>query len=158
MVCSVPHTGAHLIAKMFNLPWIGLKDIPQRESLYVGHISLGLIDLIMSKDCPIIVPMRHPFLVEESWRRRGKGTPIESFSLLINEVDKKDPYYIAIDSPERDIHLARLNKGLGLKLVNNWEVKNSKHKTYDLDASGLEPSEEMKAFFGANQDFFDRFY
>lgn len=104
MVASVQHTGSHLIAKMFP-SWIGFKDPYVEGSHYFGHISEGQLPHILrlAEDFTLLVPIRHPFRVAESWIRRGKdlSTLINHYSLLINEIDKLDPYYIAIDTGQK---------------------------------------------------------
>ena len=162
LVASVQHTGTHLIAKMFDLKWAAIKEETQGNRLHLGHISTGQLPHIMrvGLTMPVIVPIRHPYLVEESWRRRNKQLPemYYNYQQLIDKVDTLSPFYISIDTDKRDDQLKALNDSLNLNLLNDWSVKNSFHATSGLDVKELKPSKEVEAFFKDNQEFFAKFY
>ena len=136
---------------MFGFEQASFIERPDVDNLiYLGHITRNSIEHIKKLDHPIIVPLRHPSLVEESWRRRGKSTTDlrENFRLLVDEIDPLNPLYLPIDVPDRQTYLDRINSELGLNLVTDWGVVNSQCHTFDIarKESNIEP------------DFISRFY
>jgi len=73
----------------------------------------------MAKDIeelsPIFVPIRHPLSIARTWLRRGdhvKWLPI-ALELLATEMDPINPWYIPLDTPDRDSYIEEINLALG---------------------------------------------
>jgi len=161
---TIQHTGTHLIAKKFGYRyhWAAMNEDTNREAIHVGHISNGQLPFIKSRlsEIPAIVPLRHPYLVAESWKRRDM--PLDRlrhhWHLLVQEIDPFHPYYIAIDTPQRDSQLERVNKELNLSLPLNWPVRNSKKGTHTLKPEDCTPDPLIELLTFEIRDFLSRFY
>jgi hypothetical protein len=159
---TIQHTGTKLLANMFE----GFKRISFIEEseadnvLYLGHLTVNSIDNIKKLKNPIILPMRHPYLVAESWKRREKPLSdlVINFRLLINDIDKLDAMYLPIDVENKQDYLDEINEKLGLSLYSDWNVVNSKKQTYNLSYKELTPDPEMEDLVSDNKEFFERFY
>lgn len=162
IIPTVQHTGTHRIAKLFPMgwTWAALNEEVTGNILKVGHINENSIENIKNlvKYYPAIIPLRHPYRVEESWKRRGKcpGEMERHYRLLINELAPLNPSFIAIDTDQRQAQLDQVNEKLGLNLETNWDVLNSKQNTYNLPIKELTPSDAVKRL--AEEDFFKQYY
>ena len=162
LIPTIQHSGTKLIARMFhNYDWAGLDD-NKDNAIYVGHISPGRIDLILDKmkEMPTIIPLRHPYLTQESWRLRGKSLSdlVDNWRLLVNQIFRHDPYFIAIDTDRRDDQLGQINLELGLTLENDWKVVNSVSNTYNLRYTDIEPQAVIKELVEEIHDFLKLYY
>lgn len=166
MIYTIPaiqHTGTKLLARMFgDIHWASFYEDTSEHSnaLYLGHLTKNSIEAIKRLNHRIIVPLRHPYLVAESWNRRNKPISelIENFRLLVNEVDKLNPLYLPIDTDNRQDCLDNINQELGLNLTTNWEVVNSKKDTYNLRHKDIKPDPSVKALVDEIEEFLKRFY
>ena len=162
-VPTIQHTGTKLLARMFgDIHWASFNEnTDDRESvLYLGHLTVNSIEAIKRLSHPIIVPLRHPYLVAESWQRRGKPLTelVDNFRLLVNEIDKLDPHYLPVDIKDRDRYLDLINRDLGLNLSTEWKVVNSVKRTYNIDRKDLSPNEIVKDLVKEIEPFLSRFY
>ena len=153
LILSVPHTGTTFTEKLFMS--IGYHDAPLNQrgdgkSIHRSHIdndSHLIQGLLLRKDenLPLIVPLRHPFLTEESWRRRGKENEgmIHGFRNLMDRLYPLDPYWMPVDSEKRVQCLEILNQGLDLEIFTQWAPERSIGKTYDMTWRDCDPSSEV---------------
>lgn len=160
---TIQHTGTKLLAKMFgDIHWASfIEDIGDREDvLYLGHLTANSIEAIKRLNNPILIPLRHPYLVAESWIRRGKPLTelAENFRLLVNELDPLNPLYLPIDVDNRQDYLDNINKELGLSLETNWAIENSKKMTYNLSHKDLSPDQIIIDLVNDIEGFIKRFY
>ena len=151
---TIQHTGTKLLAKLFkDFYWASFDEVTEEPNvLFLGHLTVNSINKIKKLDHPILVPLRHPNLVAESWRRRGKplNELIENFNLLVNEIDPLKPHYLPIDVPDRQGYLDKINQDLNLNLTTDWSIENSKEHTYNLNYK------DLPTFF--EHSFINRFY
>jgi len=75
---SVPHTGTWFTIRLFTalrMRETGLNaSVLEDGVIYHGHMQKGTQigqALNLSKQMPLVCPLRHPYRVEESWRREG---------------------------------------------------------------------------------------
>lgn len=166
MIYTIPtiqHTGTKLLAKLFgDVHWASFyEDIGDRESaLYLGHLTINSVEAIKKLKHRMIIPLRHPYLVAESWRRRNKPLDelADNFRLLVDEIDPYNPLYLPIDVENRQEYLDKINKELGLDLRTEWGVENSKKSTYNLSYKELSPGPVEKALVEDIKEFLKRFY
>lgn len=164
LIPTIQHTGTKFLAKLFpqHYHWASFQEdtSDKVDVLYLGHLTINSIEAIKRLDCPVLVPLRHPYLVAESWMRRNK--PInqlaQNFCLLINEIDNKDPYYLPIDVENKQDYLDKINAGLNLNFSTDWKVENSKKSTYNLTYRDINPPNEIVNLVEDMGDFFKRFY
>lgn len=128
--------------------------------VHYGHCWPGELKYMrpLLKRYPAVVPLRHPHLVFEAWRRRHR-THFEmllQWSILINEVDKYKPLYLPIDRPDRDKYLRAINRRLGVELNPDWSPQHSFTGTHSVDPLSVDVYDDCRAFF--DQPFFRRFY
>lgn len=129
-------------------------------SLHYGHCWPAELKYMrpLLRDSIAIVPLRHPALVYEAWRRRHR-THLElilQWQILMSEVEKFSPLYLPIDSPFRSAHLKRISETLGVELNTDWKPKHSFTDTHGIKPGDVELIEEMEYFH--DQPFFHRFY
>lgn len=88
-------------------------------------------------ELPILIPMRHPARVYESWFRR-KRKKIENctkqFSNLINVAYPKNPMFLVIDHEDREKRLAEIASFLDISLKTDWQMGHGVvHETGNCD-------------------------
>lgn len=162
-VISIQHTGTHFLADMFvpQYHWASLVERDERPTIHVGHISPGQFPHILKllDEIPVLIPVRHPYVVAESWKRKNKpiGELVIAYKLL-NQIKDKTPYYLAVDSLEREQQLAEINCKLQLNLQTDWEPRNVKTNTYYLRPDELEPDPLILQVMDEMSEFFSLFY
>lgn len=128
-----------------------------------GHIYPRLRDKFMPmiEDSVTIMPLRHPLLTAKSWLERSGNMDelVETWELLVNEIDPHGPIYLPIDSPRRDEYLDNLNMHLGTDIQTDWKPVGSfkgNHALRHQDISGPpiihELSERISGFLGRFYD------
>ena len=160
---TIQHTGTKFLAKLFgDIHWASfIEDIGDREDvLYLGHLTANSIGNIKRLNNPILIPLRHPYLVAESWKRRGKPLTelSENFRLLVDELDPLNPLYLPIDVDNKQDYLDKINVELGLSLSTQWGIENSKKMTYNLSYRDLSPDKIMMDLVTDIEGFIKRFY
>ena len=167
VIPTVPHTGTIFITKLFiekDFTQIALLETPyQDKTLFVGHIVKdGLTNraLELMKEYPAVIPLRHPYLVAESWKRRGKPVTdlVTAYKKLPELFDCLNPYYVPMDTEDRDDYLVQIEKGLGISLSHDWPIINSYQHTSDLNRDEIEPNELIIDLVSEIKPFLDRFY
>lgn len=158
LVPSVPHTGTHFMRDLFK----------GKQEIHLDHILPSTMDawrVLFEQGNAAVVPMRHPFLVAESWKRRNKD-PLhlpELWHLLVEVIDPYDPQYLCLDKPEtRNAQLKAINERLDLNLTTSWpricEAGISPiNVSYDVRLNNI----ELAATAGLIDDlhqFFERWY
>ena len=142
----------------------GLKDPQTREkAVRNGHIvtdsQFRLVVEYMKGGDPAIVPLRHPYLVAESWKRRGK--PLEDMKTAYRRLPilgALGAYFLPMDVDGRDSYLEAIKTGLGLPVSTKWPVINSYHATSGLRHTDITPDRDMLAFYSEMGEFLKQFY
>jgi len=119
------------------------------------------LDRVVKRDLPLICPFRHPYRVEESWLRQGRGTSDDlaaCFRLMFEKCIPLGPYIMPVDSPMREECLKELEEGLGLTLKTEWQIQNSKAGTHDMDLSEFTPSPVIIEFTKEIHQFLGKYY
>lgn len=168
MLLSVPHTGTYLTIRLFAA--CGLREstlVPARReenTIYHGHMLKGTqvgMGMKLAQQMPLVCPLRHPYRVEESWKRRGKdvGEMAACFRIYMDKFLPLGPYIVPVDSPMRDEAIRRMSDGLGMELKPDWSVVvNGKCGTDSLSLSELSPSESVRQLVSEMNPFLARFY
>ena len=96
----------------------------------------------------------------KSWddRRRDKAELIDSWEVLVNEIDPLEPYYLPLDVPDRQDYLDRLNTATGRSMVTDWGAKGVIHNNQAMRYTDIKPSAEIVALCERIKPFLDRFY
>jgi len=158
---SVPHTGTRWCMKVLtdarpkwhelNFNYSGPRH--QVPHLYHGHCTKGAQTGMclerVRQGTPLIMPMRHPYRVEESWRRRERDISglIPAYRNMLDELLPHVKVFLPVDgSPlHRGIAERVLNELVGRALPYKWQVvENSQGATYNLHLADAEPSDEIK--------------
>lgn len=118
IIASVPHTGSRFTQSLF-----------QKKPVFL-HVYKGESIEEIIKHSQIIVPLRHPLAVAQSWVNRGK--PIRwhpkheamcvMWRTLIDVVAPLLPMYLPLDLPSRDHYLHRISAAIGEKLDTDWST------------------------------------
>jgi len=152
LVLSVMHGGTQIV--MHHL----LKGRPIR------YYHLGEEPEKMAMDIKalpnIFVPVRHPLSIARTWLRRGQRMEWlpEALELLATEMDPINPWYIPVDTPDRDSYVDSVNKALGWDLdPAGWPLIG-----HDPVNSERELQEEhislLKPVLGKHEEFFRRWH
>lgn len=170
VIASVSHTGTNFCKRLFrDLGWedCGFNQEPAEANAFnVGHIRnddifpLGL-RLVEKHKVPLICPFRHPYRVEESWLKQGRGSKedlISAFRLMFSKCIPLNPYIMPVDSDKREECLDVMSKGLGLPLKTKWEVVNSKAGTFEKGLKDFDPSPEIVDFTKEINQFLEKYY
>jgi len=168
VIASVSHTGTNFCKRLFiDKGWedCAFNQEPSQGNAYlVGHIRHDdQIEraLSLAQKYPLICPFRHPYRVEESWLRQGRGTSrdlVKCFELMFDKFLPLKPYIMPVDSPTREKWLDAMAKGLKLDLKTDWEVMNSKANTYAMELSEFTPSDEIIRFTKEINQFLGQYY
>ncbi len=133
----------------------GRKRPPENGFVRI-HCDLAQYDYLewWLQKYPCIVPMRHPLAVAASWKAREKSLDdlAGQWSILKEHVDKYEPMYLPVDSPDRMHWLDTISRNIGQDLQTNWPVVMSCNKTATLNDSERDAVVEVMA-----DGFFDRF-
>jgi len=123
--------------------------------LFQGHcVKEGQVEraIELSKRMPLIMPMRHPYRVEESWRRRNyegreETEMFDAFDHMLNTLLPHVSCFMPIDAEPliRRMQELRLNEIAGVRLPYRWDVLvNSKEGTHNIKLDQLTPSDRIK--------------
>jgi hypothetical protein len=172
---SIQHTGTHFVRTHHLGKYERLEisePVPRcwwrGDYVYQAHLMDGHMEYwpeILLK-VPAIVPLRHPYLVFETWKRESaKGVPgrepeilVRYWETLINEIDRYNPFYLPIDSPNREEYVGRINKVLRLDLSMRFPVIHSKQGTGELTPNDVEVNSITNELVDRHKTFFERFY
>ena len=168
VLLSVPHTGTNVLRRIFTDHGYEMRfvnDAPETEQNYYFAHTTNLADvqrgLQLAKRMPIVCPMRHPFRVEESWRRRQKDLSHgfwDAWHHLRTMVIPAGCFVMPVDVPDRDEHLGRLGDLLGVRLTTDWPLCRSRAGTHDLPLSETNPSPEVRNMASELGWLLDRYY
>ena len=164
ILISVPYTGTNFTAKLFTdrgYSRIGMNEPADGDCIRVAHcIKNTQIDPALKHvgaGCHLVLPCRHPFRCEESYRRRGDDVSvmIEAFDTLIEQFSPLTPYLMCVDSESRYDQLEKL-KELDPRIKTDWEVVASKSGTADM--TEFSPSDAVRDLVSRHSLFFGQFY
>jgi hypothetical protein len=167
VVPTIQHTGTGFVTKLlikkFNHASLGDK-YRDRDTVFIGHIvkqEQVLFAKEKLKACICIVPLRHPFVVWESWKRQG-DTDFDYFRQgwmnLVEQIDPYNPYYLPLDVDDRKSYLDLINTQTGLELKTDWEPVDSVAGTFNLKYIDIRPDERLFDLVNNLRGFLDRFY
>lgn len=169
IVATVHHTGTHFIEEDIlsdfdarSLNYCGKIAGPSGKNIKIRiHLEPANTENLTEwcSQCEVVVPMRHPISVAESWKARPKKMTqmtqedlIIQWNILKSVVDPHHPIYLPLDVPDRDNWLQALNAKTGLNIHTHWPVIMSCNKSAELN------DDERESVFEVMADgFFDRF-
>ncbi len=163
-IASIPHTGTWFVRSLFidqGFEHVGEKDKPRERTVYVKHIiDQPKVDLCFdkAKRMPLVCPLRHPFLVEESWGRRQR--PIDELVWCFHRLIEMThlAYIVPVDSETREDCLRVLSDGVGIPLTTDWGAVNGRESTHSIHWTDCSPSEPIKKIASTYAGFLSRFY
>lgn len=137
--------------------------IPSMNTFIHMHMIEEVSDVVVriAKNHKTLIPLRDPARICESWKRRegkkywaNRDNMIYQWDILINKIDKHDPVYFLIDSPNRELWLDRAISILGFDFDRNWD-EISPFKTASVKVT--EEMEEAVPYF-VRQFYKDKVY
>lgn len=151
---SVPHNGTMFVREIFlTNGWTDttLNGRVNGPTLFQGHcekLTQTLAAIELSHRMPVIMPLRHPYRVEESWRRRGEDTNrmLYAYAHMLDYLGPCVTVWLPIDADNQVRQRAReqLNDAAGKRLSIVWDRPvNSVHDTHSVDVTTLDPSDEI---------------
>jgi len=153
LVLSIMHGGTHFVKDHL------LKGCPVKYN-HIGEEP----DAIAERSAtlfPIFVPLRHPLSIALTWLRRGQKVdwlpvPLE---LLATEIDALNPWYIPLDTPDRDSYIEAINSELSMNLdPQGWPlIGHDPHVDTRLELSEEQLS-PIREVLERHSNFFGRWY
>ncbi|MCP4317736.1 MAG: hypothetical protein GY789_17385 [Hyphomicrobiales bacterium] len=167
VLISVTHTGTNLLEDILKnggfsrFPLEGGPRDVEGDAYYVGHVlhmNHSRQAEALGREIPVICPLRHPYRVEESWKRRGKniGEMVDAFRDLVGRSSGAN--FLPVDIPGRNYWLERLAGVLGRDLATDWPVKRSVCGTHSLELGECTPSLPVVALARELSEFLRGFY
>ena len=145
LILSVQRSGTRFIQRV--LTQAGLKT----AQLHTAPQMMERIEVDLKKCCdeglPVVIPLRHPFSVAHSWKNRGEQLDdmFKQWELLIQTVDRCNPWFVPVDHPERQHFLDELADDTGLALETRWKKYGSKPGMAYLDPDEQELVNQLVA-------------
>lgn len=165
VMASIPHTGTNFTLRLFKeMGYLDMTTNDKRQPGCVYHAHTHKPNLVESvlklvNEMPLVIPLRHPFVVEESWKRRTKPIDemIRNFKLLETFMTY-DPYFLPVDSERREDALQAMRDGLNIPFETEWPIRNSACGTGDYRFEDMQPSPEVTALAEDMDWLLDRWY
>jgi len=170
IVPTIRNTGSHFVLRLLGkehpwrpdiLTWRGL-DKAKDDSVVFDHVfpHQRNLSLPLIRDHLTIVPLRHPYLTQKSWKDRNhdKSDLIGMWEVMANEIAPLNPFFLPLDVDNRQDYLDELNTATGLNLKTDWKPEGSKHNNFNLRYTDIEPTEEISALCERISLFLERFY
>ena len=126
-LASVYHCGTRFCRESllsdFNFDPHTIGTCPQATHIHIEPAHFKSLQYWLNAAEHIVVPLRHPVLVAESWKARGLDLEAldEQWCTLADVVVPHDPIYLPVDHPDRCLYLEVLNQRIGLDLKTDWE-------------------------------------
>lgn len=166
IIPTVPHTGTMLTVGLFTdlgYAECGVMDgLTPDKAIRMCHIVKdGQYERALrfiKRGRPAVVPIRHPYLVWESWKRRGE--PIKDMITAykrLPELHDLGAYFLPIDG-DRDKYLKSIKDALNLPITTSWPIVNGKQSTHAMKYTEVQPDDEIKSLVDDMQDFLSLFY
>lgn len=132
-VLSIPHTGT-----VFTCLTVG--------AMYVHILARDNGQSAFSEAADtehVIVPVRDPALVAESWiRRRYTESLTRCWELLGELAQRRDIMLLPVDHPRRAVYLSAIARRLGEELPTDWEP--ARHSARPLDCAKADSLESAR--------------
>lgn len=163
VVLSVPYSGTNFAATLFTglgCERVGFDDPLEGNCVAVGHcLEWDMVEKALSFERPIVVPLRHPYRVEESFRRKGKAVDslLAAYGNFL-ELAKFAGLPLPVDSDCRESYLQDIERVLGVEFHTEWPVVSSKSGTHGMRLADLDPSPAVRELVARNREFFGQFY
>jgi hypothetical protein len=167
VLLSVPYTGTNFCNQIFakaGYEVLGLHERAGRDKfLRSAHcvkdtqVDAGM--MLVRAHYPLVVPLRHPYRVAESFKRKGLALTdmIRGFRNVMDRLAHYNPYYMPVDSPCREECLEDL-RAIDPALSTDWKVVYSQSGTFGLDLNEIEPDPEVVKLALEMAPILDRFY
>jgi len=168
VLISVPHTGTwRTISILTDAGYhdAGLSEPIRHDFPVIRHGHMLKETQIQraiewARSMPLILPLRHPYRVAESWKKRSRPMRdfIPCFRTFLDRFMPFDPFIVPVDSEHRDEALAVLSMGLGVDLKTDWAVVNGKKGLHKLRLEDCRPSADVIELAAEMKPFLSRFY
>ena len=136
---SVHHTGTQFVQKLFeDIGYIATDKTPKEAGnscnyFHRAHIAPSIMTelnewLKLTDDMPLVIPLRHPVDVLQSWLVRSKAPEqmMAQWKMLFDIDARYSPLYLPLDHDDRDAYFTNLRLKTDLKLKTTWPVVGSK--------------------------------
>lgn len=160
---TVPHTGTGFVRELFvSNGWqdVGLNADGSKfrdPIIYQGHCEKSgqvTFALQLAKRMPMISAMRHPYRVEESWRRRGITEIVRlyrAYYQMLLMLKDHVRVWVPVDGTPLCKHIAhkQLDEVAGKDLQIDWvTLVNAEKNTHAVPLHELEPSKDIREIRG----------
>ena len=80
------------------------------------------------------------------------------WTVMVEDIDPLNPYYLPLDVPDRQDWLDQLNERENWNLTTDWSPRASKNNNYDLRYTDLDAVPKIRELCERIQPFLDKFY
>jgi hypothetical protein len=108
-------------------------------NVHITTAEMERIETELQVDNIIVIPLRHPARVYQSFLKRNKTLEmfIEQWDNMINVIAPRNPFYIHLDLPERRQEVDLIEKAINMKLPvshdeSEWKIYNSRAETHSM--------------------------
>ncbi|MBT8439714.1 MAG: hypothetical protein KJO91_08305 [Gammaproteobacteria bacterium] len=164
---TIRHSGSHFAVDLMGydvnrcLSWKAARNAAPHDAIF-DHISPWKKDIFLPliADNLTVIPLRHPYLTAKSWddRKKDRQDLIDSWLVLVEDIDPLQPFYLPLDVPDRQDYLDTLNAATGRDMATDWSPQGVVHNNQDLRHTDLTPSADILALCDRIGGFLSRFY
>lgn len=133
VLATVRNTGSHtahnILSPLGEMHFL-TEFLHPRHGFWFGHTESENLGMILEKvedDPPLILNMRHPIDVAQSWIRRSKTVDHTFRGMWQNLFSLKetveDSFWLPVDTPDRDVYFDDIQDRLGTFLNRDWTRK-----------------------------------
>ena len=161
---AVQHTGSRFVNNdlLKDYDPATFHEEPTGKTVYHDHLGSNRVPSKFTKlldKYPAIVPLRHPRRVFKSWidRKQNIIDCIDEWENLLKYIDPYDPYYLPIDSIDRDIYLGWINKKLEVSPV-DWRPRGTDVGTMYMEPEAIKLPERVEEYLKSIEWFTEKFW
>jgi len=166
---SIQHTGSRFVrwdilkryehAQLYENPSEGFC----KRTVYYEHMGDSRKSYRFRRLLPLyptIVPLRHPRRVFKSWIDRGQNVEdcINEWVNLIEIVIPHNPYYLPIDSVDREVYLQKINEDLNVRNDQNWRPRGNNKGTMYLNPEEITLPDNAESFLEGIEWLTEKFW
>lgn len=161
---AIQHTGSRFVRYdlLKGYSSAGLSEAPNGKTVYHDHLGnkrkpYKFTELL--EKYPAIVPLRHPRRVFKSWitRKQSIDDCINEWDNLLEIVVPHNPYYLPVDSTDRDLYIGWIRKKLNLD-VDDWRPRGNDVGTMYMVPEAIRLPNSVEDYLKSIDWFTNRFW
>jgi hypothetical protein len=133
LLVSVQRTGTRFTQRILDNAKIKTAQIHAVDTR-AKQLDAWLEQNEMADGVPIVVPLRHPLNVAQSWlhRKDQLDQMFDQWRYLAEIIAKSKPLFLPVDHGERELYLDEMSDYMGVKLWTDWKKYGEKPGAGDV--------------------------